>query len=314
MSRHGKPRRWVLRVLILVAVLAVVVGAIGLAVYWGDRTPPEAAPSATPSASPTADVTPAATGTPTVASTQTAAPTPAATATPSPGPTASPSPTAAPTASPAPATGKHVVAIDAGHQLHGNADKEPLGPGASEKKAKVTSGTTGRYTGVPEYQLTLKIALKLRDELAARGYEVVMIRETHDVDLSNAERAQIANESGAEVFLRIHANGSDDTSVRGALTMAPTGKNPYVSSLAAPCKQLSQCVIDRYCQATGFKNRGIQYTDGMSGINWCKIPVTIVEMGFMSNEQDDRAMQDPAMQKKMARGIADGVDAYFAAD
>ena len=314
MSRHGKPRRLALRVLVAVAVLAVVMGAIGLAVYWGERTPPEAAPSASPAATPSeppsATPTPQATETPTVAPTQTPSPTPTPAATVAP----SPSPAAGPTASPAPVTGKHVVAIDAGHQLHGNSNKEPIGPGASEKKAKVTSGTTGRYSGVPEYQLTLAIALKLRDELTARGYQVVMIRETHDVDLSNAERAQIANESGAEIFLRIHANGSDDTTVQGALTMAPTSKNPYVSSLAASYKQLSQCVVDRYCQATGFRNRGIQYTDQMSGINWCKIPVTIVEMGFMSNEQEDKAMQDSAMQKKMASGIADGVDAYFAKD
>ena len=205
----------------------------------------------------------------------------------------------------------HIVAIDAGHQRKGNYEKEPLGPGASEMKAKVTSGTQGKYTGVEEYVVNLDVSLMLRDELESRGYQVVMIRENHDVNISNAERAAIANNSGAEIFIRIHCNGVDNTSVRGALTMAPTSSNPYVGGMALECKRLSQVIIDEYCAATGFRNRGIQYADNMSGINWCKIPVTIVEMGFMSNKEDDQMLVNPAMQVKMAEGIANGIDAYF---
>ena len=49
----------------------------------------------------------------------------------------------------------------------------------------------------------------------------------------------------------------------------------------------------------------------MTGINWSSVPVTIVEMGFMTNEQDDRQMSDPDFQDTMAQGIADGIDSYF---
>ena len=209
------------------------------------------------------------------------------------------------------ASNGHIVAIDAGHQRQGNYEKEPLGPGSSEMKAKVSSGTTGRYTGVYEYVVNLDVSLLLRDELKSRGDQVVMIRETHDVNISNSERAAIANNSGAEVFIRIHCNGVDNSSVKGALTMAPTTSNPYVGSIAPQCERLSQLVVDKYCAATGFKNMGIQYVDNMSGINWCTIPVTIVEMGFMSNPDDDAMLVDPNMQIKMAKGIADGIDAYF---
>lgn len=222
-----------------------------------------------------------------------------------------PVPTEEADSEPIPLENGHIIAIDPGHQAKGNSTPEPIGPGSSETKAKVASGTTGRTTGVPEYQLNLDVSLKLRDELQNRGYQVVMIRETHDVNISNAERAEIANTSGAEIFLRIHANGSDDTSIKGALTMAPSASNPYVSSIASSCQKLSQNVIDAYCASTGFKNLGVQNYDNMSGINWCKIPVTIVEMGFMSNPDDDTAMQDQSMQYHMASGIADGVDMYF---
>lgn len=252
-----------------------------------------------------------------LAVTPTAEPTPAETPdeTPTPEPTEAPKTTPTPESTeepkPTPVGNGHMVAIDAGHQAQGNSNKEPIGPGASENKPKVASGTTGRTTGVPEYQLNLDVSLKLRDELQNRGYQVVMIRETHDVDISNAERADIANNSGAEILLRIHANGSDDTSVKGALTMAPSSANPYVGSIVSSCQQLSQNVVDAYCAATGFKNLGVQNYDNMSGINWCKIPVTIVEMGFMTNPDDDTAMQDQDMQNRMASGIADGVDDYF---
>ncbi len=202
-----------------------------------------------------------------------------------------------------------VIAIDAGHQLNGNSDKEPNGPGSSVMKAKVTSGATGVSSKVPEYVLTLEVSLKLKEVLLERGYEVVMIRETHEVDLSNAERAQIANES-ADLFIRIHANGADDASVSGALTIYPSKDNEYVAYMSEECESLSKAVVDGLCEATGAKNRGAVAMDNMSGINWCSIPVTIVEMGYLSNPQEDELMQQEAYQEKIAKGIADGIDAY----
>ena len=172
------------------------------------------------------------------------------------------------TPTPTPEGNGKKVAIDAGHQAHGNSEQEPIGPGASQTKAKVASGTTGRTTGVTEYQLNLDVSLKLRDELEARGYEVYMIRETNDVDISNAERAQLAAESGADILVRIHANGSDNTSVAGALTMAPSTANPYLSQeLIAECQKLSQCIITTFCASTGANNQGVYQTDEMSGLN-----------------------------------------------
>ncbi len=206
----------------------------------------------------------------------------------------------------------HIVCIDPGHQAYGISAQEPNGPGSSVMKAKLSTGTSGVASGVPEHVLNLAVSLKLKAELIARGYQVVMIRETSDCPMSNAERAQLANGSGAEIFVRIHANGSNNRSISGAIFYAPSMGNPYLSAgVKSASISLAQTMVNHYCAVTGLVNRGVLQDDSMSGINWCTIPVTIAEMGFMSNPTEDLMMQDPAFQARMAQGLANGIDAYF---
>lgn len=209
-------------------------------------------------------------------------------------------------------TSEYVIAIDAGHQARGNFEKEPIGPGAEETKNKVAGGTSGVSSGMPEYELTLAVALKLKALLLERGYQVLMIRETNDVDISNAERAIMANNAGADVFLRIHADASEAGSANGMTALCQTVENPYNGSVYSYSRKLSECVLDAMAAETGARNRGIIETDAMSGINWSQVPVTIIEMGFMTNVQEDQRMSTEDYQSKLALGMAQGIENYLA--
>ena len=204
-----------------------------------------------------------------------------------------------------------VVCIDPGHQGKGNSAKEPVGPGSDQMKAKVSSGTEGRFSGVTEHALNLQIGLALRDELERRGYTVIMTRTTEDVDLSNSERAMIANNNNADAFIRIHANGSDNASVSGAEGICQTKNNPWNADEYAASRKLCDALVNNYSTATGIKNKGVIEEDNMSGINWSQVPVCIFEMGYMTNKSDDLFMNDSSGQKKMVEGLANGVDEYF---
>lgn len=203
------------------------------------------------------------------------------------------------------------VAIDAGHQARGNSSTEPVGPGSSTRKAKVSGGATGVSSKIPEYKLTLSVAKKLKKELTERGYEVYMIRSSNNVNISNKQRAQRANKSGADIYIRLHGDSSTSSSVKGASGLYPSSSNPYVGKLSKSSLRLTKKVLSAYCKETKIRNRGCVVRNDLTGTNWSKIPVTLIEMGFMSNPTEDRNMQKSKFQKKMATGIADGIDDYF---
>ena len=194
----------------------------------------------------------------------------------------------------------YVVVLDPGHQTHANSEQESIGPGMSGTKDKCSSGTQGVSTGRAEYEVNLEISLKLCDYLQSLGCEVYLTRTQNDVNISNIDRADIALSYSPDVYLRLHCDGSDDSSSRGVgVFVADTGT--YASSLGGWGDILGESVAS----STGANYRGCNAGSTYSGLNWAAdIPSFLLEMGFMSNASDDELLSDSSYQQKICEGIA----------
>ncbi len=205
----------------------------------------------------------------------------------------------------------YVVVIDPGHQAKANYGQEPVGPGSTQTKAKVSSGTSSINTGAPESQLVLTIGLKLRDSLQAHGVIVVMTRTVQEVDISNVQRATLANEAGADLFVRIHADGSGETSVRGILMLYPASIRGWTDDIAAESKHAAQIALDSLIAATGARSRGMVARSDLSGFNWSDVPVILPEIGLMTNREEDALLATAEYQDKIVQGLTDAILEYL---
>lgn len=203
-----------------------------------------------------------------------------------------------------------LVVIDPGHQSRANTEQEPVGPGARETKIKVTGGTSGVATGKPEYKLTLEASLLLGQMLESKGARVIYTRTTHDVNVSNRERAEIANQNNADLFVRIHADGSTDRSVKGLSVLTPANNDPYTKAIFEDSLKASQLIINETSKNSAVKVNGISYRGDMSGFNWSKVPCTLVELGFMTNPIEDKNLSDQVYLKQLITNVADGIMQY----
>lgn len=198
-----------------------------------------------------------------------------------------------------------LIGVDAGHQAKGNSQKEAVAPNSSETKAKVTSGTRGTTTGIYEYVLNLAVALKLEQELINLGANVVMVRRTNDVDISNKQRATMMNDAGVDLCIRIHANGSENSSHKGAMMLVPGSK--YTKSIQAASLKAGQIIFEEFLSATGAKNSGVITRDDLTGFNWSTVPVCLIELGYMTNPEEDRLLATDEYRAQCAEGLAQGI-------
>ncbi len=207
-------------------------------------------------------------------------------------------------------TGTFVVCIDPGHQQKANNELEPIGPGSTTKKAKVTGGATGAVTKQHEYDFALAVSLKLKKKLEAQGVTVVMTRMTSAVDISNSQRATVANKAGADLFIRVHADGSTNGDIRGLSTLYPKG-NDWVAPISGESFKAATAIQRATLSATGAVDHGLSPRSDISGFNWAKVPSVIVECGFMSNPVEDRLLATSAYQDKLVAGMSRGIMGYL---
>lgn len=200
-----------------------------------------------------------------------------------------------------------VVALDPGHDLRANLATEPIGPGSATRKIKDGGGTRGVVSGLTEAELTLAVALRLRPLLERAGVRVVMTRtRTAGTSMGNVARARIANRAGAALFLRIHADGSPDRSVRGTHTLYPALRRGWTDDVYADSRRAAAIVQRELVRALRLPDRGIQERSDFTGFNWADAPVILVELGFMTSPIDDRLLATDVYQRRAALGLCRG--------
>lgn len=222
---------------------------------------------------------------------------------PKPKPAPAPKPAAeAKAPAPKPTTAKYVVVIDPGHggELSGN---EPTGPHDSTPHPKTASGAEG------EAAVVLRVGLKLRPLLEAQGVHVIMTRTTAGAAVSNIQRAQIANNAHADLFLRLHCDGVDDSSVHGISMQVPGASNEWAP--IGPSRKAGDTILSALVRATGAADKGIAPRTDLAGFNWSKVPTCLPEMGFLSNGSEAAKLKSDSYENTLARALADGTMQYL---
>ena len=200
-----------------------------------------------------------------------------------------------------------VVVVDPGHDRLANLRTEPIGPGSSTRKIFDGGGTHGVVTGIREPDLTVAVSLRLRELLRRAGVRVVMTRtRTAGESMGNVARARIANRVHAALFLRVHADGAASSEARGTHTLTPALRAGWTDDVYRASHRAARLVQTELVRALGFPDRGIQERSDYTGFNWANVPVILVELGFMTNPAEDRALARPAVRERAALGLCRG--------
>ncbi len=205
-----------------------------------------------------------------------------------------------------------LICLDPGHGTPPGVGRqtEPIGPGSKVLKIKDGGGAAG------EAAVALGIAKRARALLLARGYRVAMTRTGPTIHLAdgngNIARALFCNRRGAALMVRIHADGSGNTSLHGVSTLVPAWHRGWTDDIYAPSLRAGRALQRAVVSATGAADRGLMQRADLTGFNWSNVPAVLVETGFLSNPAERRLLQSGAYQQRIARGLTAGVAAFIA--
>jgi N-acetylmuramoyl-L-alanine amidase len=204
-----------------------------------------------------------------------------------------------------------LICLDPGHGTPPAIGRqlEPIGPGSKVLKIKDGGGARG------EAAVALAIAKRTRAVLLARGYRVAMTRTGRWIHLGNGDgniaRAKFCNRRHAALMIRIHADGSADRSLRGVSTLVPAWHRGWTDDIYARSRMAGVVLQSSVVSMTGAADRGIVKRSDLTGFNWANVPVALVETGFLSNPRDARLLHTASYQQRVARGLANGAEAFL---
>ena len=193
--------------------------------------------------------------------------------------TYTPLPTPVPSPSPRRLSG--IVVIDPGH---GGKD-----PGATS------------VLGFYEKGINLSVARKVTRLLEQRGLRVKMTR-TSDYYVELEDRAAIANNLNADLFVSIHSDSFPKSSRRGYTI--------YIARSASSSSRRAASDIVRSMSSTGLNSFGVQ-TAGYHVLTGTRGPAVLVELGYLSNRREATLLRSSSFQNRLAQAVADGISDYF---
>nr|WP_208459909.1 N-acetylmuramoyl-L-alanine amidase [Clostridium botulinum] len=199
-----------------------------------------------------------------------------------------------------------IIVIDPGHGSKSNLELERVSPDSEEKKIKDGGGADGVNSKTPEYLIAMDVASKLKETLQKEGYTVIMTKNKHSESLGNIERAEVGNKNNANLVIRIHADSADLEDAKGASILVPSKKG-YASEINELSKKYGDILLREMVASANMNNRGVIEREDMTGFNWSKVPVVLVEMGFLSNAEEDKLLNTEEYKIKIVQGLTKGI-------
>lgn len=185
-------------------------------------------------------------------------------------------------------TNERTIIIDPGHG--------GIKPGAISKN------------GIKEKDINLEVSLKARDILESLGYNVLMTRDD-DSHIGIWERVNFANSTDADLFISFHANAHGNTSIKGVQVLyCPAYKGNKNDVDQYP---FAKSIMDFYLKGTGAADKGIIQRADLPVVRETKMPAVLVEVGFMTNEEEELLITDDKYQDKIVDSVAKGIENYF---
>lgn len=199
------------------------------------------------------------------------------------------------------------VCIDPGHQRKTQVETVRRAPNIAESVTTRIGSASGTATGRKESIVTLEISVLLRDMLLAEGATVVMTRDTQKTFVGMLERAYIPNEANADFVLRLHCNSGNEWA-QGIQIYCPSDSS-YAQAVAdlETYRAMGNTLLSAMKAATGKTRGGCTMNNSYVGNNWSMMPSFLVEMGYMSNQEEDYQLSSPVYQQWLAQGMVEGV-------
>lgn len=203
-------------------------------------------------------------------------------------------------------TGNKIVVIDPGHGGSGNSGMELQSPDSDILKIKDPGGCVGVNTGISEYKVAWEVSMKLKSLLERNGITVMLTKQDINESPGNIERAEVGNNNNASLEIRIHCDSASSSNAYGATTLVP-GYIGYSKDVSDVSKGYGEIIQTSLVSKCNMYNRGVVTRDDLTGFNWSKVPVILVELGFLSNPNEEQLLISNEYQNKLAEGMAEGI-------